>query len=108
MNVVEEERKGFPRDAKPTCLSCHHPISFHGGGQTRCRALGCDCEAWLDAAQAEETHTLTSAEVAAILGRGRTWVKDHAEMLGGVKYDRTWWFSEPKVREFLEEREGPA
>lgn len=27
---------------------CSHPISFHGGGTSNCRALGCTCPAWVE------------------------------------------------------------
>lgn len=38
-----------PRPIQPKCAECHHPKSFHGGGTSRCRALGCECLAWVEA-----------------------------------------------------------
>lgn len=34
------------RPVQPKCLVCHHPKSFHGGGATDCKALGCLCPGW--------------------------------------------------------------
>ena len=28
------------------CFDCGHPISFHGNGTSKCRAMGCDCSSW--------------------------------------------------------------
>jgi hypothetical protein len=32
------------------CMACNHPYSFHGNGVSRCRAMGCRCEAWVEPA----------------------------------------------------------
>lgn len=36
------------RRSQPKCSDCNHPKSFHGGGTTKCRALGCECETWVE------------------------------------------------------------
>jgi hypothetical protein len=44
------------RTNQPKCGDCNHPKSFHGGGTTKCRALGCSCEMWEEpAAEAAST-----------------------------------------------------
>lgn len=40
------------RKNQPQCGSCRHSISFHGSGTTKCRALGCHCEVWVEPAEA--------------------------------------------------------
>lgn len=47
------------RTNQPKCGSCNHPKSFHGGGETECRALGCHCEMWTEPAEAPETLATT-------------------------------------------------
>jgi hypothetical protein len=45
------------RKQQPRCEACGHSRSFHGNGETRCRALGCGCEVWhapVDEPEAEE------------------------------------------------------
>lgn len=36
------------RRSQPKCRKCHHPKSFHGGGSSDCRALGCECLVWVE------------------------------------------------------------
>jgi excisionase family DNA binding protein len=66
--------------ARPSCKTCKHSISFHGSGETACRALGCRCNAY----KGEQTHCST-AEVAKILGKSTTWVQRHADELGAIR-----------------------
>lgn len=35
-------------DQRTSCKECNHSKSFHGKGATRCRALGCDCQRWVE------------------------------------------------------------
>lgn len=42
------------RKNQPKCGDCSHPISFHGGGQSRCKALGCHCQTWVAPAEQPE------------------------------------------------------
>lgn len=76
------------RGQQPKCVACSHPASFHGGGETRCRALGCHCADWEGPLEV----TVTVQELAQALGRGQTFVKDHAVALGGEKVKGRWRF----------------
>lgn len=39
------ESAGMVTSLQPV-KGCRHPISFHGGGHTNCRAMGCNCPGW--------------------------------------------------------------
>lgn len=41
------DRKNQPRCGTGRKTGCAHPISFHGGGKTHCKALGCTCKKWV-------------------------------------------------------------
>ena len=72
------------RVSQPRCESCHHPISFHGGGRTRCKASGCVCGAYTGLT-AEAVDTIGVEEVAKAVGKSQTFVKDHPRKFGGRK-----------------------
>lgn len=94
----------------PICERCRHAASFHGvdvaakakkavkkaktktsGG--RCRAFPkCGCPSFVEP-------TLTAAEVASLLGRSKTYVKDHARELGGRKTGGQWAFPISELEE---------
>ena len=50
---VKPGRKNQPKcgTGQPEGDGCQHPVSFHGGGNTGCKALGCHCEAWVAPAE---------------------------------------------------------
>jgi len=58
---MASELKTYRR--QPQCDACSHSRSFHGGGKTRCRALGCRCDSWANTE--EETVTTDSQFFAA-------------------------------------------
>ena len=41
------KRKVQPKCGAGRKSGCAHPISFHGGGATKCKALGCSCKKWV-------------------------------------------------------------
>lgn len=62
-------------------------------GVTACAALGCLCKAWVGIHPLAPPWTeegLTTEQVAQRLGRSETYVKDHAEALGGVRLPQHW------------------
>lgn len=75
------------------CERCRHAASFHGvdvGGDKasggRCRAFPkCDCPDFVEP-------TLTASEVASLIGRSESYVRDHARDLGGRKQGGQWAF----------------
>lgn len=68
------------KKSRPSCKACKHSISFHGSGDTACRALGCQCVRY----KGEQT-LLTTAETAQALGKSQWWVREHAEELGVIR-----------------------
>lgn len=85
------------RTNQPRCEGCKHPLSFHGGGKTKCRALGCRCLRWTGSKLSAEDQAWVKASVdvvrkAKLLKRSETYVKQHAIELGGRKFDGKWRF----------------
>lgn len=86
MNTKTTERHSYPRGAQPRCAECSHARSFHGGlSHGECKAIGCDCLEWVEP-------RFSTSEVAEAIGRSETYVKDHAEDLGGCKDSGRWTF----------------
>lgn len=49
------------RKLQPRCTACGHPRSFHGNGETECRALGCDCQLWEAPADTDDDEPVAAA-----------------------------------------------
>lgn len=64
------------------CQTCGHPITFHGSGKSRCRALGCECRKWRGPTLLAST-TISLSAAATQIERSPSFVKKHAESLGG-------------------------
>lgn len=73
---------GSTKSEQPQCEDCGHVLSFHGSGKTRCRALGCGCQSYIGVSLLA-TQTMSVADVAESIERSESWVRAHAEELGG-------------------------
>jgi hypothetical protein len=77
------------------CKTCRHPYSFHASGP--CRALACECKAW-KGTDPRMIGTIGVKDVADLTGRSETWIKEHAEEIGGEKVSNQWRFRRNKLR----------
>lgn len=55
------------RQQRPNCATCGHSLSFHGADLSKCKALGCNCAAYVGATQLG-FDTITLPEAAKLLG----------------------------------------
>jgi hypothetical protein len=69
-----------------SCCACGHPITFHGSGETHCKAIGCNCQKW-DGPPLLAITTISVAEAAAHTDRSQDFVRKHAQALGGVEIE---------------------
>lgn len=67
---------------QPECETCGHPITFHGSGKSRCKALACLCTQWKGPTLIAAT-TISLTEAASRIGKSSKFVKEHAKALGG-------------------------
>lgn len=105
------------RAPQPQCQreGCRHPLSFHGGGSTPCRALGCDCKRFVseEVDKAWLKRSIGAEDAAKLLGRGLTFVRENASALGGRrianrsmgkrKPGEQWRFDPDELRKHLED-----